>query len=251
MSKEELQEHYKSDFHRYNLKRKVAGLPPVTREWFDARKTQLASAQAGVTALPPGHVRVWFDPLTRKTFRSEATYQAHVRSKKYQDLVRASGQGAPAPIISVRKVADEPAQPGSSVSAHGAHGGKVHGCSAPCACLSGLQSARWCMHTGAQAPCGTHPHPPSHLPADAASTAGANRAAPTPAQQQTVGFKVVPPSGGLPLKVCVCVCVRLCVDVSVRARASGGGGGGGTRSCGWAFTSPALTVSVCPTHTRE
>ena len=39
--KEALQEHYRSDFHRYNLKRKVAGLPPVTREWFDARKEQL------------------------------------------------------------------------------------------------------------------------------------------------------------------------------------------------------------------
>ena len=41
VDKEALQEHYRSDFHRYNLKRKVAGLPPVTREWFDARKQQL------------------------------------------------------------------------------------------------------------------------------------------------------------------------------------------------------------------
>lgn len=69
---------------RYNLKRKVAGLPPVTREWFEARKAQLASAQAAgeAGAVPAGHVRVWIDPLTRKTFRSEQTYQAHVRSKK-------------------------------------------------------------------------------------------------------------------------------------------------------------------------
>lgn len=29
--KESLAEHYRSDFHRYNLKRKVAGLPPVTK----------------------------------------------------------------------------------------------------------------------------------------------------------------------------------------------------------------------------
>ena len=36
-----LKEHYQSDLHRYNLKRKVAGLPPVTKEWFDARKEQL------------------------------------------------------------------------------------------------------------------------------------------------------------------------------------------------------------------
>ena len=45
--KEALQEHYRSDFHRYNLKRKVAGLPPVTREWFDARKEQLNLAAGG------------------------------------------------------------------------------------------------------------------------------------------------------------------------------------------------------------
>lgn len=36
-----LKEHYQSDLHRYNLKRKVAGLPPVTKDWFDARKQQL------------------------------------------------------------------------------------------------------------------------------------------------------------------------------------------------------------------
>ena len=39
--KDALAEHYRSDYHRYNLKRKVADLPPVTREWFDARKQQL------------------------------------------------------------------------------------------------------------------------------------------------------------------------------------------------------------------
>jgi len=30
-------EHYKSDWHRYNLKRKVADLPPVTAENFQQR----------------------------------------------------------------------------------------------------------------------------------------------------------------------------------------------------------------------
>ena len=31
---EELKEHYKSDWHRYNLKRKVAGLPVVGNDLF-------------------------------------------------------------------------------------------------------------------------------------------------------------------------------------------------------------------------
>jgi len=36
-SREELSEHYKSDLHKYNLKRKEAGLPAVTEEEFKAR----------------------------------------------------------------------------------------------------------------------------------------------------------------------------------------------------------------------
>ena len=105
--KEEYLAHMKSDFHRYNLKRKVsldnnadfpwmyftsaptkanclsrqvAGLPPVTKEWFEARKAQLAGA---TTSTDTGS-KVWIDPLTKKKFSSENTYLAHTRSKKYQ-----------------------------------------------------------------------------------------------------------------------------------------------------------------------
>lgn len=80
--KDSLAAHYRSDFHRcvaatrvlgrgefaqtaryarvrplcrYNLKRKIAGLPPVTREWFDARKEQLVSASARTAA-----TKVWW-----------------------------------------------------------------------------------------------------------------------------------------------------------------------------------------------
>lgn len=45
--KQALAEHYASDLHRYNLKRKVAGLPPVTKDWFDARKEQLTLSSGG------------------------------------------------------------------------------------------------------------------------------------------------------------------------------------------------------------
>ena len=46
--KQSLAEHYASDLHRYNLKRKVSGLPPVTKEWFDARKEQLTLGNSSV-----------------------------------------------------------------------------------------------------------------------------------------------------------------------------------------------------------
>ncbi|GLC35863.1 hypothetical protein PLESTM_000376600 [Pleodorina starrii] len=99
-----LSEHYKSDFHRYNLKRKVAGLPPVTKEWFEARKAQLSSAAAGATAAPVQ--RTWIDPLTKKKFNTENTYLVFVRSKKYAELVRKSGQPAPEPVIVTRQAAE-------------------------------------------------------------------------------------------------------------------------------------------------
>lgn len=97
VDKESLTEHYKSDFHRYNLKRKVAGLPPVTREWFDARKAQLMVSSAASTAVPV--TKVWVDPLTKKKFMSENTYNSFVTSKKYLDLVRKSGAPAPAALV--------------------------------------------------------------------------------------------------------------------------------------------------------
>ena len=95
--KESLAEHYRSELHQYNLRRKVAGLPPVTREWFDARKDQLqGTASAAVQ-------KTWFDPLTKKRFGSENTYLAHVNSKKYKDLVSKSGAPAPQPIVKLKR----------------------------------------------------------------------------------------------------------------------------------------------------
>lgn len=111
-SKDSLAEHYKSDFHRYNLKRKVAGLPPVTKEWFETRKAQLASASPAQAAQ-----KVWLDPLTSKKFMSENTYLVYTRSKKYQDLVRKSGQEAPAPVIMIKKEAEEERQNNAAASA--------------------------------------------------------------------------------------------------------------------------------------
>lgn len=84
-------------FCRYNLKRKIAGLPPVTKDWFDSRKEQLSSTAALAAQ------QTWTDPLTKRRFGSENTYNAFVRSKKYQDLVKKSGQPQPKPYISIQR----------------------------------------------------------------------------------------------------------------------------------------------------
>lgn len=82
---------------RYNLKRKVAGLPPVTKEWYDARKSQIEAASS------KNLQKVWLDPLSKRRFSSENTYLAFTRSKKYQDMVRKSGNPAPDPVITIRR----------------------------------------------------------------------------------------------------------------------------------------------------
>ena len=97
--KDSLSEHYKREFHKYNLKRKVAGLPPVTKEWFESRKELLSSTASNVGPIQ----KFWYDPLTKKKFSSENTYVAHVNSKKFKDLVKKSGQEPPLPIITTRR----------------------------------------------------------------------------------------------------------------------------------------------------
>ena len=92
--KQSLHDHYKSEWHRYNLKRKVAGLPPVSKEWFEARRAQL---QNTTNQRPVS--KTWVDPLTGKRFGSENTYQTFVNSKKYKNLVKKSGKPAPEATI--------------------------------------------------------------------------------------------------------------------------------------------------------
>jgi pre-60S factor REI1 len=144
-----LAEHYRSELHRYNLKRKVAGvllgmngncmfsspglqfaemnhvhalwasaaqlivlsrnssraidagLPPVTAEWFDARREQLKSLQAQAQSHAD---KVFVCPITNKRFQSEATYYNHTRTKKFSVALKNSGlTAAPSPKIIVKK----------------------------------------------------------------------------------------------------------------------------------------------------
>jgi pre-60S factor REI1 len=72
-------EHYKTDWHRYNLKRKVAELPPVTAEEFQRRvlvqreKDDLDNKTTSV------HCKV-----CRKTFNTQNAFENHLNSKKHK-----------------------------------------------------------------------------------------------------------------------------------------------------------------------
>ena len=70
--------HYKTDWHRYNLKRKVAELPPVTAENFNER----VLAQRAVATAEAKHE---FCQICKKHFTSENSYQSHLRSRKHKE----------------------------------------------------------------------------------------------------------------------------------------------------------------------
>lgn len=76
-------EHYKTDWHRYNLKRKVSDLPPVTAEEFQKRVLQQRAsdeqAQQEVSL---------YCVVCRKQFISDKSYENHLHSKKHRDNVQ-------------------------------------------------------------------------------------------------------------------------------------------------------------------
>jgi len=79
-------DHYKTDWHRYNLKRKVAELAPVTCAQFNARlEKQKQAVQAGGDAARTG----WYCVVCSKSFSTEKAYVNHLKSKKHLEAQRA------------------------------------------------------------------------------------------------------------------------------------------------------------------
>jgi pre-60S factor REI1 len=76
-------EHYKSDWHRYNLKRKVAELAPITFESFHEKVQQQKNQENAQTQ----KVDELFCKLCQKPFLSNS-YTKHVESNKHKDLVQ-------------------------------------------------------------------------------------------------------------------------------------------------------------------
>ncbi|XP_074286838.1 cytoplasmic 60S subunit biogenesis factor REI1 homolog 1 [Silene latifolia] len=76
--------HYKSEWHRYNLKRKVAGVPGVTEALFQARQSALAEEKNKLNETP----MLYSCGLCGKGYRSSKAHAQHLKSKSH--LVRAS-----------------------------------------------------------------------------------------------------------------------------------------------------------------
>ncbi|GAA5829624.1 hypothetical protein JCM11251_000227 [Rhodosporidiobolus azoricus] len=80
-------EHYATELHRYNSRRKVAGLAPVSQETFDEKIKE----RTGQLGQPTGEADEAQKRLAckacNKTFASAATHDAHVKTKKHKEAV--------------------------------------------------------------------------------------------------------------------------------------------------------------------
>ncbi|CAL9689432.1 unnamed protein product [Knipowitschia caucasica] len=83
--------HYKSDWHRYNLKRKVADMAPVTAENFQSRVlAQRAAAEEQQAVLSSTQLC----DLCNKKFSTANAFQNHLRSHKHQQAERQAERAA-------------------------------------------------------------------------------------------------------------------------------------------------------------
>ncbi|POO03820.1 TFIIH C1-like domain containing protein [Trema orientale] len=89
--------HYKSEWHRYNLKRKVAGVPGVTEALFLARQSALAQEQSKSNETP----LLYSCGLCGKGYRSSKAHAQHLKSRSH--ILRASqgthADGEEMPIV--------------------------------------------------------------------------------------------------------------------------------------------------------
>jgi hypothetical protein len=76
-------DHYKTDWHRYNLKRKVAEMPPVSKDAFEQKMSTHETQRkmmSGEIKEPTGYCAP-----CRKNFNTQSAYQNHLGSKKHRE----------------------------------------------------------------------------------------------------------------------------------------------------------------------
>ncbi|EOA26377.1 hypothetical protein CARUB_v10023355mg [Capsella rubella] len=71
--------HYKSEWHRYNLKRKIAGVPGVTESLFEARQAAIAQEKVKAVEAP----MLYSCGICNKGYRSSKAHEQHLKSKSH------------------------------------------------------------------------------------------------------------------------------------------------------------------------
>eukprot|EP00188_Purpureofilum_apyrenoidigerum_P006023 Plantae.Rhodophyta-Purpureofilum_apyrenoidigerum.ctg8619.p1 GENE.Plantae.Rhodophyta-Purpureofilum_apyrenoidigerum.ctg8619~~Plantae.Rhodophyta-Purpureofilum_apyrenoidigerum.ctg8619.p1 ORF type:complete len:402 (+),score=79.68 Plantae.Rhodophyta-Purpureofilum_apyrenoidigerum.ctg8619:1624-2829(+) len=86
---ESLREHYRSDWHRVNLKRRVANVGPISAGEFEQRVAELQDLQnKEQTRKEKGARKAYVCETCTKRFSSEKALEQHERSRRHIDKVR-------------------------------------------------------------------------------------------------------------------------------------------------------------------
>lgn len=105
--------HYKSEWHRYNLKRKVAGVPGVTETLFQARQSALAEEHNKLT-----ESRMLYEcALCGKAYRTSKAHAQHLKSRAHTMRVSQGSDSHSAAITVIKPLAKSTAneqQPSAS-----------------------------------------------------------------------------------------------------------------------------------------
>jgi len=96
--------HYKSDWHRYNLKRKVASLPPVTESVFSEKSSKLATTNKTSAENSSTILRC---ALCNKNFATQNSLQSHLSSKKHKEALASSSMRRSVSTVNGSHVAEQ------------------------------------------------------------------------------------------------------------------------------------------------
>uniref|UniRef100_A0A7E4UQX2 C2H2-type domain-containing protein n=1 Tax=Panagrellus redivivus TaxID=6233 RepID=A0A7E4UQX2_PANRE len=82
-------DHYQGEWHRYNIKRQVAGLPPISQEQFEGKVQTFQDAKPapGSKSAPKAKKEneEEYCPACGKLFKSQNAFNNHLNSKKHKD----------------------------------------------------------------------------------------------------------------------------------------------------------------------
>ncbi|KAJ7675056.1 C2H2 type zinc-finger-domain-containing protein [Mycena rosella] len=95
--------HYRSDHHRYNMKRRVASLPPVSAELFNQKVLDRRIETAVMSSAKGSYCEG-----CNKTYTTENAYRSHINSKKHKEI-EAKAKLAP-PRVAAEEVPSAPVE---------------------------------------------------------------------------------------------------------------------------------------------
>ncbi|KAH8985988.1 C2H2 type zinc-finger-domain-containing protein [Lactarius hatsudake] len=104
LTAEEQREHYRSDHHRYNMRRRVASLPPVSAALFN-QKVLERRQETAVAVSPKGTTC----EICNKVYTTENAYRSHIISRKHREKALSRTTDDARPVGTATEKAPSPA----------------------------------------------------------------------------------------------------------------------------------------------